>query len=991
MPSGGASAESFLSEEFPLHAAVYASAPKEVLTALIARLGVEALKTPDAEARLPIHCAVIPFDVAELEARTLGMTHLRTGFVGRDNAEAVRCFLSYDPSCGMQTWALPERRDPRCTQLQRKVSFILVDSPFIHVACLFGASAVLDVLLNFDPSLANAKGAHLGNYPGWEAADGTNGGFGRPMGVAAAANHVVIIESLLALDPSLARERGAKTAPPISWACSAGSVESFDVLLAAAPELANCNGWEDKSNLHLAVERIGNMYMAGQRKYGRRGSELPLELDDSASGCLEIIDRLLALDHAFAATSCDFMRGLRPVDFDRLQLPCAPTLRLLDLIVGAQAAGAVEADLSLQFELLIDDLCRLPAGLSPALATAFTADPLQTVHLVARLVPQCVRMAKLAAQTDELLAERITETSQRVQQAAIVAIEERVLHIFSTPRGVGALDALVLGQCKLVLGRPKLQRLLQQMWSPSRLWLSSPPTLGAHAYHLGRWCCGVLLSTALLPALALYPPLEARVHHMATEAREVVETRIEAIKVGSNTRPGAWAPLMQGFNGFGHVDGKVYTTRQQYDAALEPYLIAVDPRAWLPIVEPAGKFMFAAASRLVLAARLSFYPVGGDAYDVPFLLVWSAALAVEEMTQFGEGGVAVWLTEPLNVTEGVAYLLFLLGLSQCVTGPAGAAEGVCTDPIMVMSISVGAGLLTLSQGLRILYRVPALGPLTLMIFQMVAGGATHPTLTSPGVRSSAPATHASVLCVCAPQVADMTSIILVYVPIVAAFSLAFLVLFRLQASPPEQAPLYQEASAGAVASLVGNEEACELFELGSEGGRLTHAAGIVVQLFEIMLGSDNLLLCLHHSAYPTLAPALMNVYVLTSSVLLMNMLSACRALDPQTPGPCRASILLAGCSPGGSRIVTRAHSRDDGQVVRHDLGEVGPQLPVHHRQGHPRLPPLAPRAAAAQHPLPALPRNLVDGSTAREPPRPAGRRPPPLLTVRGARRLLPPS
>ena len=340
------------------------------------------------------------------------------------------------------------------------------------------------------------------------------GGYWHPISCAAVSGHASIVQKLLAIEPGLAHSPGPKSALPLTHAALCGSMKTFTLLLTYTPEAANAIGWEDKTTLMLLLES------RQASKGGNPGFDIfrPYLGDDCSADVSHMIDMLLMLDPAFANVQNSFMGGIRAVDFAHPTDVARPKLRMLTLTMDTMARTDA------QFELLINELCAIPDGLAPALAASFTADPLGSIHLVAYIVVQCSRLALLAAQTDEWRSEQIIELAQKVQQGALVAIEGRLMHIFSMSHGIAALDALVTGQCKLMVARPLVQQLLLRLWSPSTIWLSRP-TLCSRVFSTLRFCSSAALSCVLLPIFALWPPLEGHVNRWATSLREKVKCR----------------------------------------------------------------------------------------------------------------------------------------------------------------------------------------------------------------------------------------------------------------------------------------------------------------------------------------------------------------------------------------------------------------------------------------------------------------------------------
>ena len=76
----------------------------------------------------------------------------------------------------------------------------------------------------------------------------------------------------------------------------------------------------------------------------------------------------------------------------------------------------------------------------------------------------------------------------------------------------------------------------------------------------------------------------------------------------------------------------------------------------------------------------------------------------------------------------------------------------------------------------------------------------------------------------------------------------------------------------------GASDDCEVFDIGESSGHAgLHLSSIALSLAETALGSDNLLKCMHESAYWFTAPFVMMTFLVIVLILLMNMLIAMMA------------------------------------------------------------------------------------------------------------------
>ena len=407
--------------------------------------------------------------------------------------------------------------------------------------------------------------------------------------------------------------------------------------------------------------------------------------------------------------------------------------------------------------------------------------------------------------------------------------------LLSTEDGTLALREMVRARADVVLGSARVQRLLLRRWwrsssTSNTAVASEPPTRGASSPPGHGWIASITFSGAaavlnlllVLPAAALYPPLEDRIAHRWRRAHDAAHQG-EGIT--------GFLPYAEGGR---FVAGAHYMDAEAFAAALQAYAEEkhMRIRRWFPLLQPRAKFLLATGSNLLLAYLVTFWSTRPGERDW-WLLVWALTALVEEARE-ATASFEDWYGEALNVFELLSFTAVSIGMVwQFLTAGEGEGDevvvGECYNGTNLCDFNLiggGAALLWLSQGLRLYFRDSGLGPLVSMMFRMVG---------------------------------DVRRWLLLLLPVLLFFATWFYVLFRTGTSDLEG------SDADDCAVFVNDEE----YQVS--------LLRIALALVEVAMGSDNMLNCLHTSRYGYTAPSLMTTYLVIVLVLLMNMLIAMMA------------------------------------------------------------------------------------------------------------------
>ena len=357
-----------------------------------------------------------------------------------------------------------------------------------------------------------------------------------------------------------------------------------------------------------------------------------------------------------------------------------------------------------------------------SLPYAFAADALATIDMTCGIVLACEEQSTRVARVDSEGGEKLLEASSQIQALLAVLLARSFAspgalrhHLCPIVGGTPQIDHLrrcVESHTRELLSSPLVQRMLEGSWYVRMPWevahharrhplgVRAPPPdhgagasagtsataslsdalLGGAASPLRCWCDFALAlawNSALVLGCAVYPPLEGRVMREYTAlmetSREDVHLRNPVVREDKFDEEGKPTdPFLRfsvdrrfigaGFDRAGSTD--LDATREAFEEALttvseqEELLVA----RHYPLFTPQGKFVVHLASKLLLAAFLTFYDPLYHTRHTLSLWLWTAQLLWMEAKDalFDR---ALWLADPLNALELIGELLLTACLS----------------------------------------------------------------------------------------------------------------------------------------------------------------------------------------------------------------------------------------------------------------------------------------------------------------------------------------
>jgi hypothetical protein len=533
-------------------------------------------------------------------------------------------------------------------------------------------------------------------------------------------------------------------------------------------------------------------------------------------------------------------------------------------------------------------LCALPCAFERDMAEAFG-------YAIEELVAACRRRSSAVMKLDVAAGERLVEGIVRVQQVLVAmlgALDEDALSRVLLPwtdaqSGTRLLASAVRNKCTMLLASPLVQGMLEARWRiilpnevaefSQRQWLgeAEPPDGSSDessdessegssdktskqkppAEGTSQLWWELLLALGrqllLLVRIALYPPAEEAAEWQAS----LCATAAAAAVNGRNPMPDADNDGLTSLEVDGVEVSFFYDTDpddEQQDARKTFFraratVAKEEARLSLrdfPLMMPEAKFWLQTVSKLTLAATLTIIPIRRlSTASLLGVEVWLVQIVLQEASE-AYADRRLYTTDPLNLVELIGAVALCAGvLVELLHGapPQATVLDVSTrqlhreddtwsiEPLAAQSantrlgttagfehVMLGAGvaMLWIAQWWRMMLRSSTLGPLVLMVQLMFV---------------------------------DVAYYLLLMAGPMLGFSAAMITLY-------------------AGSDL---EEDCVVFDADDPSGGFFRT---LIELFEVMLGFDIPMGCLHESDMPVAGPLFMILYLVMVLLLALNML-----------------------------------------------------------------------------------------------------------------------
>ena len=720
-----------------------------------------------------------------------------------------------------------------------------------------------------------------------------------PLSVAISHGRHQLVEALLAAgaDTEAPASRNGEDWPPVLLACWNGQMRIASALIDAKADvdrpLRNFNGLLGEyppiftMSYKGSLEAVVLLLKAGadpdkQRRDGATSAYIAVVRDD-----VDILIELLyaGADARLAPTLCiaelgGCTPGCTPLEraAQKGHMRCTALIKLATLDatpLSADELGALSADVRLA---------------EVGLTCAFGEAPLATVE----------RAIAIARALQDEGARRGSETlvgdGLRVQLVALAllgSLEPKECHrLLLTRRALQVFAVAIEQSCKLLLAHGPVQRALDERWRVGRPSLARPssaipPSSSVPSFRYPEWWAALAFDAARfvvqLLQIALYPPFEAELERQsdaraAAAHRDVLERNPDPTSAAEETAQTGKPPAKPAEF---LLDGVCVASCWELDEA-ERYSLcrarfhalraaraddaARAVQAGYLVLQPQPKFWLATALMILLAVLLTTLDARAGPLPLSLLLVWCLQRTLAEVSELVHN-LPLWCADKIN------------GLELAAT--ASASVGLALR-LLLWSVVDAAAEPTAIEGHEVA-----------TTFGAVPEDATPRRLFAAQVHGHTAAAAALLVRGSSSEQASVTAAALLGA---AVASLWISQTCRLLQQSPRLGPLvlmaelmiYDTANwlvLAAGPTLGFASGMAVLFNGASldEGGDCAALQGadgvgvVLVRLFEMMLGSDNALVCLRESQQPITAVLLMDAFLVLLVLLGTNMLIAIMA------------------------------------------------------------------------------------------------------------------